>query len=286
MDSNKKTIIGVALGLFVVWSMACEPPVSTYRRSALTPSALGISAVAPLEDGQVELSGSVSHMDSHSQTPELGDPALHVSNVQALGQLRVGVGENWTVGGQLQGLHSAWSTPSADGTPPLVDGLGWGVGPMLSYHSDPWRGFSLGGSLALTRMSVPWASWELSEEDKETCPDVSCTGPQGQPSYELRESERDALWLYRASVGLHYRSGALGAFTGLSAQNGLSNLGFDETPRSGSTLRASDDFLVSYLGASLDLDPSLFVQGQVFFTHGHSATVFSGGLQLTLGVRL
>jgi hypothetical protein len=268
--------------------MACEPPITTYRRSALTPSALGISAVAPLEDGEVEVSGSMSSMEVHTRTPEVGDPALHVSQINALGQLRVGLGDHWSLGGQLQGAHLSWSAPSADGTPPLKDGLAWGVGPNLSFHLGDRDGLSLGGSLALTWMSVPWATWELSDADKARCSEYGpdCSGPSGQPSYEYRDSGRESLWLYRAALGPHYQWDRFGFFAGLSAQNSLNNIGFDPEPQPGSTLTNDNSFWVSYLGASVRADSGLFLQTQLYLTHGDERTPFSPGFQLTLGMSL
>lgn len=284
MTTDLRIKIALLAAALALPALACEPPATTYRRSALTPSSLGVIGTTPVKRGQVQVGGSISAIDVSPKLPVEGDAALHVAEVNAVGHLRAAVGDHIAVGGQIQGAHLAWSETSADGTPPLREDLAWGIGPNISFHLGWPEHLSLGGSLALTWMNVPWASWEILGGD----PCESCKGDP-KPHYELRESGRDSHWLYRASLGPNFQiNESLGVFAGVSFQNSLTNIGFDNTLRSGSTISNEVGHTLAYLGLTARSERGLYLQGQLFLSTMEALSPFGPNLggQLTLGLNL
>ncbi len=272
------------VGLVLVFaSVACGPPESRFRRSALIPSALASTNIAPVDDGQVEVSASVSFSDTKATHPGLGDPGLHVAEANAVGQLRVGVHKNVSVGWQVQGAHRAWSNLSSHGTPPLRDDYVYGTGPNLSLHlGDPqWLSFSLAG--ALTWMSVPWAIWEIRDN-----PNARCFDCDERPNYRFVSKGRDRFVIYRVSMGPHMRlNDHFAIFSGVSFQNTMTNIGFDNEERAGSTLDNDHHYHVLFMGMTARQKTGLFARVQGFLAGSQtSVTLPTMGVQLTLGFNL
>lgn len=268
----------VALGVL----QACEPPVSAYRRSAFRPSLLGNTTAVPAQKDQLQVSGNVASVEVHTSTPELGDPALHVARTNLVGQLDVGLSDHLSVGGQVQGAHSRWSTPSADGTPPLAaDDFALGVGLHGSVHTDR-RGLYGSLSLGATVMQVPWATWQLEAGEAERCPPCE----DGPPRYTQIDSGEQLVLLYNASAtGGWFFTEHLGLYGGLSLQNSLTNIGFSDEPHDGSTL-ADAAHLVPFAGLSVTTDDGPYLQLQLYGPWDDSLHGLSPGLMATVGVEL
>lgn len=277
---SKTWWVGAAL-LGAAFSLACEPPATTYRRSALTPSRIAEYAQVPLKPDQVEVGGTFNKQTIHTRTPVEGEPALHVASSNLVGHIRTGVDEHITFGGHVQVAHQTWSKLSAEGTPPLKEGLAWGIGPDLSVGlGDPNR-LSLVGTASLTLMNVPWAAWEYTGESP------GCTGcGNRRPNYQFQESGRESFLLYRLSLGPVWRlSQSLALLGGFSFQNSLRNVGFSDQMLSGSTLSNDVTSLVAYSGVDVTLPEGIFFQAQGFLFLGNLPQSEGIGVQGSAGVR-
>jgi hypothetical protein len=267
--------------LVLVAASACAPPPSLYRRSVLSPSAMAGVGHQPLRDGQVDVAGSLSSNRVRTELPIVGDPAVHVAELNAVGHLRLGFGDHLTLGLQGQYAHQKFSRPSAHGTPPLRERDGYGLGPNASLHLGDSDSLSVTVGLATTYMNVPWAEWELDSPGAYDCDGCS----ERRPDYKFARAGRESHWLYRLQIGPNYQfTDQIGAFAGFSFQNSFTNIGFDNIEREGSTVSADHDFAVWYFGMTLRSDSGLYAQMQALWTidDRRTASAAPGG-QLTLG---
>jgi hypothetical protein len=235
-----------------------------------------------MKKGDVEVGGSLSMVDTSTRMPVEGDPAIHVATTNALGHLRVALTDSVSIGGQIQGAHLAFSRPNAMATPPLREDLAWGIGPNVSLNMGVSQRLSLGGSLALTYMNVPWAAWEL-----EDC--KACKEGESKPNYSLRDSGRDSQWLYRASVGPVYSFNEnFDIFGGFVLQNMMTNIGFDNTPRADSTLSSDVHTSMIFTGFTARTRQGPFLRAQIFLGTKNELSLFTSdlGVQMTLGLNL
>jgi hypothetical protein len=275
----------LALTLTALSAVACEPPATTYRRSALIPSKIGGMGISPMIKGESEFSAALSAADVVTKTPSKGDPALHVAQVNAVGQLRHALSDSITIGGQLQGAHRSFSEPNAEATPPLREDLAWGVGPNISISLPIAQKLTLGASVALTYMNVPWASWEIKGRD----PCGTCQATDPRPNYTLYDSGRDSHWLYRGSLGPVFTFNRhLNVFGGMVLQNSMTNIGFDNTLREGSTITTDIHHATAFMGLTVRADGGPFLRAQLLLDAGGDLLSFTHPLsaQVTLGLSL
>ena len=273
MLDRTKQLTGLAAIIAVLASAACMPPATKYRRTTLTPSALGAVGHQPLQPGQSDLAGSVSNIDVVTgQVTSVGDPALHVAELNAVAHWRYGLSDVLSLGVQGQFAHAKYSAISTRGTPPLKDQAAWGYGPNFGVHLGDHDGLSINTSLALTWFNSPWTEWKIVDDNGE------------RPQYTLARSDREIHLLYRAQIVPHWQiNETFGIFSGVSIQNGLSNRGFDDMPAQGSTVEASNDSLNSFVGFTVRAPNGMYVQAQGLISNDEiTHTPLLGG-QLTLG---
>lgn len=258
-------------------------PQTAFRRSALVPTPVGEHLTAPVERN-VQFGGTLSHTDSgYEEFPEVGDPALHVARTQMRGHLRFKAGPYVTIGGEANYSHYELSEPNAYGTPPVTDKSTWGLGPVFSLHVGPDKSdVSFGLSAALTLQSVPWTTWS-----RTTAPTLADWG--FDPTvHEISEEGTDLMLMTRISGAMNYRIWrGLSLHTGLSFQNHVVNIGFDDQDRDGSTLTANDLGVVPYVGAHFVTDGGFYVLAQGYTPIGYEQIhgVHMGGM-LTIGADL
>lgn len=272
----------VCLSLVVPTAVGCAPQTA-YRRSALVASPRGDTLTTPLR-GDVQLGGTASHTDSGTDpAPEVGDPALHVAQTRLRGHARFRAGDYVTLGGEVSWSHLSLSDPSAHGTPPVTGENIVGLGPTVSVHLAP-KGSraSFAFAAALTVQSVPYTIWER------TTP-AGVTDSSFDPAVHRVASEgSDLLVLTRVSGAVNYTLHEhFQLHSGLSFQNHVVNIGFDDQEREGSTLSASDLGVVPYLGAKATTEHGLYAVAQWYFPLGYEQ--LNGprmGGSITLGAEL
>ncbi len=258
-------------------------PQTAFRRSALVPAPTGEHLTAPIERN-VQFGGTVSHTDSgYESFPAVGDPALHVARTQMRGHVRFKAGPNVTLGGEANYSHFELSEPNSYGTPPVTGKSTWGVGPVFSLHVGPDKSdLSFGFSGALQLQSVPWTIWER------TTPATITDWGFDEADHEVTAEGTDLILLTRVSGAMNYRIyRGLSLHTGVSFQNHVVNIGFDDQDRQGSTLTANDLGIVPYVGAHFVSDEGFYVLAQGYTPIGYEQLrgVQMGGM-LTIGADL
>ncbi|HJL28951.1 MAG: hypothetical protein CMN31_00195 [Sandaracinus sp.] len=262
-------------------------PTTVYRRAALVPTPGGDTLSQPLER-PAEISGTVHHTDVETDPlPQVGDPGLQAARTTFTGQVRFRLGDHVRLGGQLLYSHASLAQRTAVGTPPMDGKSLFGIGPQVGFAWRTGR-FHLGGGLALTLTSVPWTTWER----RDGAPDRP-TDPDGTVEEHYREvdSDLDMQVLVSASVaGTWVVNEYFEAFVGLSVQNSLSNIGFDDQSREGSTLDASTVGVSPFVGATARIPGGAFVRGQYYLPLNHDQFYWGevgwGGVAFTLGVEI
>lgn len=226
----------------------------------------GDTLITPVE-GRVQVAGQVTHgTTDHDPLPSVGDPALHVARTQLRGHARFKMGDYVTIGGEAHWSHLELSETSATGVPPVTREHVWGLGPIVSVHFGPSKSnVSFGVAAALSLESVPWAIWER-------------TSPAGfgdwgfDPSeHRLAEDGTDLLVLMRVSGGMTYRFlDELSMHTGVSFQNHVVNIGYDDQERDGSTAAASDIGVVPFVGVKARIpEEGLYALAQWYMPLGY-----------------
>lgn len=264
---------------------ACEPPSSTYRRSTLRPALLGGQGAAPVEEGKVQVTGSASGRLISTNTPALGDPALHVATQGLAGEVRWGATPHLTVGGQLGWSHAAWTRPSADGTPPLGDAhrAAWSAGPSVTLHTGAAPGLFAALRLDASLAQLPWATWELEPGEAARCP--PCEG--GPPRYTAVDEGVEGHLLYGATLSGGYRfDAAITAIGGVRLENTVKNIGFSDELQEDSTITADVWAWTTFLGAQARLGDHLLLGGQVMWVVTDDVLSNGPGGMVTLGAEL
>lgn len=282
MTSRFALLTALSLLLAGAATSGCAPQTA-FRRSALVPAPTGEYLTTPVEH-DVQFGGTVSHTtSSYDDLPDIGDPALHVARTELRGHLRFEVGPYVTIGGEGNYSHFDLSEPSAYGTPPVTGKSTWGLGPVFSVHVGPDKSdVSFGLSAALTLQNVPWTTWER------TSPPTLDDWGFDPADHRIAEEGTDLMLLTRISGAVNYRIWrGLSLHTGLSFQNHVVNIGFDDQERDGSTLTANDLGVVPYVGANFVTEDGFWVLGQFYTPIGYEQLngVQVGGM-LTLGADL
>ncbi len=279
----------LALGLALL--AACTPQ-TRYRRAAFVPTPRGDSLTQAVRGG-VELTGEVTSGDVNTDyTPQVGDPALRAATTQFSGQARFAIGRHFAVGTQAVYAHSSMSQATALGTPPMENKSLFGFGPNVSLHfggpiNTGHMSWGFGMGLALSFVSVPYSVWE--RNDGGTSLDELIDTDAA--NYHLIESGRDIEGLVNFSIG-----GTLGLndyvdlFGGVSIQNSMTNIGFDDVQRSGSTISAGEVGAVPFLGVTGHIPGGLLLRAQYGFPIGfdqfYADSSSWGTLQFTVGAEL
>jgi len=226
---------------------------------------VGEHLTAPVERN-VQFGGTISHTHSgHEDFPDLGDSALHVARTQVRGHVRFKVGPYATIGGEANYSHFELSEPNSSGTPPVTRHSTFGIGPVFSFHVGPEKSdLSFGFSGALQLQNVPWTTWE-----RTTPPSITDWGFD-EADHEVAADGEDLMLLTRISGAMNYRIWrGLSLHTGLSFQNHVANIGFDDQDREGSTLTANDLGIVPYVGAHFVTDEGFYVLAQGYTPIGY-----------------
>lgn len=288
---------------FVSVFCACIP-TTQFVRTASVSSPSGETLTLPLH-GDVELSGNVAYNDAHpvdasglayaihppSSVPpyyftrltyQPGDSLTNPSMWKFSGQVRFRVHPNVALG--MQGL--AELSPLRDHLNlPLDSGAVYGLGPNISIHFNPAgtaEEFSVGVSAAFTMMLMPWETLEAISQSN-----VSHTFAFNRSNYVKQRSGADWLPMFRVSVGANYLlEQRYEFFSGLSFQNSVRNIGFDNHSSQSSTLTADVLNLVPFMGAGIVFKP-FFARAQVYLplvlSHAEHVHV---GTQLQIGATL
>lgn len=268
--------------LAVLLAAGCAPQ-TRYRRSAVVPTPRGDDLTQDFA-GRVEVSGSVAHTDVETDLlPRAGDPALLATETTFDGRVRFRVGEHIAFG--LHGLysHSTFAQQTAWGAPPMHDQSIYGFGPNLSFHVGDRKRYVIGGGFGLTFMNTPWSVWERTSDP--TLPELL----DDIAGYEQIDEGREMLLLTTLSLGATWVvHPSFELFGGLSVQSSLTNIGFDDQARDGSTLSADEFGVTPFLGATGRIPGGAFVRGQYYVPIGFEQFTLGsaswGGVQLTVGV--
>jgi hypothetical protein len=271
--------------LLLAFASACAPS-TTFRRAAVVPTPTGETLTNPVH-GAVEVAGtfSTSAGGVTQLFPEPGDPGLHVAHTQFGGHVRFRLNEHLSVGGQAMMTHSELSDPSATGVPDL-DSFVWGAGPNAAIHFGDPKTVMFGVSLAVTFVEVPWATFTLRDGVDPNAPSASVD------DYRLVEQSAEPVLLFRLSSGVEWALHPnIFFFGGLSLQNAATNIGFDNSERSGSTLSADVLGLVPYVGFNFRSDAGVFGSVQYYVPIGYgeifnSSVMPWGGIELALGAAI
>jgi hypothetical protein len=146
--------------------------------------------------------------------------------------------------------------------------------------------WGVGGGIALSYVSVPYAVWE--RDDGLTSTDYRF-GPGLGPPYHVVETGREGHWFYVVTFGGNLALNSyLELFIQGSVQSALTNVGFDDEPGPGARLRSKPGIVYAF-GTTLHGPGGLFVRGQAGFTlmydqlHRYG---FGPAFQLALGFDL
>jgi len=287
--SSTRSVPLLVLGFALL--VGCVPQ-TRYRRTAFVPTPHGDSLTQPVRGG-VELIGEVSTGDVDTDyAPQVGDPALHAARTEFSGQARFAIGRHFAVGPQVSYAHSSMSQGTAAGTPPMENESLYGFGPNVSLHfGGPIDGghmtWGFGAGFALSFVSVPYAVWERNDglTSVEALLDPSAS------NYHLVDSGRDVQALFALSLG-----GTVGLndyvdlFGGVSVQNSMKNIGFDDLQRSGSTITAGEVGAVPFFGVTGHVPGGLLLRAQYGFPIGfnqfYAGSASWGTLQFSIGAEL
>ncbi len=259
-------------------------PATRFRRAALVPMPTGDNLTQP-QEGIVDVSGSVTHQDVQQESvPDVGDPALRAARTSFSGSARVRLGRYIRVGAQGFYSHASLAEATATGTPPMEGQHLYGVGPNVSfnYRAPKW---AVGGGLALTITSIPWATWERTDGGTST---EFEPGEDFNDRYRFQDGGRDTSFLIQFAAGATYiPSPYVQIFGGFSIQNSVYNIGFDDQPRDGSTLSADAVGVVPFVGVTGRLPIGAYARAQYFwpiaFSQFNGDALNVGGFMFTVG---
>lgn len=262
-------------------------PATAYRRTALVPTPGGDTLTQPLHRrAEASLTAHVTDIVT-DPFPTVGDSALQATRTTFTGQARFRIGEHLRLGGQFLYSHASLAQETTSGTPPMEGESVFGIGPQISagWGGERWH-IGFGGSLTFT--TVPWATWMRLPG----APDSDFDGAPITDHYAPLEGGRDLMMLFTLSAGATFiASEWFEGFGGFSIQNALTNIGFDDQDRTGSTLSADRVGIVPFVGATFRVpEPGLFVRGQYYypinFGHMTAGHAHWGGFAVTIGVQL
>jgi hypothetical protein len=224
-------------------------PESLYRRTALVPTPVAESLVrAPR--GAVQATGAIdTGAEGVNRYPELGEASVLRADTSVHGEVRFTAGRHVVIGAQAMYAHVRMAHESATATPPLGRRASTGgIGPNLSVHVPVHPRVTLGFGAALTLGIVPWTVYERL---------MPSTGVESEfvPSeHRIANQGRDVLVFVRIAAGVSHRlHDWVDLDYGLSLQNAAFNVGFSDTPASGSTLRVSSFGVLPFVGVTLRL---------------------------------
>jgi len=261
-------------------------PQTLYRRTALVPTTVTESLVRAPRGG-VQATGAVdTGAEGSNHFPELGDASVLRANTSLHGEVRLAAGAYVYVGAQGMYAHVRMANESATATPPLGRRASTGgFGPNLSVHVPLNQRITLGMGAALT---LGFAPWTVYERIAPTTGDESVFIPA---EHRIASQGRDILVFMRIAAGLSHRLHEwVDLDYGLSLQNAAFNVGFDNVPASGSTLRASSFGVLPFVAVNLRM-PSGFLTRFGYslplgFAAYESNSIGTGNFHFALGVDL
>lgn len=267
-------------------------PQTRFRRTAFVPTPRADSLTQEVR-GDVELVGEANVTDvGYDWVPEVGDPALHAAHTEFQGQARFRVGRHFALGAQALYSHTGLSRATTVGTPPMSGESLYGVGPNVSMHfgggiDDSRMRWGFGMGLALQFVSVPYSVWERNDGGT-SLEDI--IDPEAS-NYHLVESGRDVHGLVALSIGGTFGINEyVDLFGGVSIQNSMTNIGFDDQQRDGSTITAGEVGAVPFLGVTGHVPGGLLLRAQYGFPIGFSQFYADdtswGTVQFTIGAEL
>ncbi|MEM9190002.1 MAG: hypothetical protein AAGF12_12540 [Myxococcota bacterium] len=267
--------------LILLSSLVACAPNTRFRRTALAPMPTGESLTVPMRS-KVELSGDVSTnfgAVNENSFPEEGDSGLQLAHTRFGARARFRLGRYVSLGAAGFLVHSDLADRNATGVPPLGSKFGGGFGPQVSFHFGDARAFTFSLSLSTQLAVLPWATWER----------VSDIPDAGLGNYEFSEDGTDIMLLARLSPGVAYAfNDYVGIYGGVSVQNTVTNIGFDNEPREGSTMSADSFGAVPYIGVSFREGSGFMGRVSYFLPIGFSDTLHGetqwGGLRFDIGV--
>jgi len=280
-----------AIALLIVLNAGCAPQ-TRYRRTAFVPTPRADSLTQRVR-GDVEIVGEASTGDVDTDyVPQVGDPALHAARTQFSAQARFALGRHFAIGTQAVYAHSSMSERTAAGTPPMHGESLYGVGPNVSVHfggaiEGGHMSWGVGAGLALNFVSVPYAVWERNDG----LTGIDAVIDTDASNYHLIEADREVQGLVAFSLGGTFGiNDYVDLFGGVSIQNSMTNIGFDNVQRDGSTLSASEVGAVPFFGVTGHVPGGLLLRAQYGFPIGfdqfYRDSTSWGTLQFTVGVEL
>jgi hypothetical protein len=254
-------------------------PLTRYRRSAMTPSpAAPPWHGEPLGATNAELGAQVGgRVVEERWNPQVGDPALHIPEVEVNATVMGGITDWFDLGGVVTYAHGSMSTPNVIGTPPLAEDANdmWAIGPQLGFGGKFLEGrMFAGGYLSFQYVALPWSTWELQADD----------------TYRMVQSDYDSGLAWRVAGFLGGRPiPMLAIYGGIVATATWVNDGFSDTEASDSTLEQTDPSWLPLIGVSLDFDPDVplyFRAVMTFPLSSEAANFFPIGWDASIGVKL
>lgn len=278
------TLLSALLFMSTLPFLTACAPTTRYRRGALVPMPTGDSLTQP-QEGVLDVSGSVSHQDVPvDHFPREGDAALQATHTTLSANARFRLGPYLRLGAQGFFANAGMASATATGTPPMDGQSVYGLGPSLSFNYRRSR-WAVGAGASVTIASVPWTTWRRADGGSNATFELS---ERFGTEYRPYQAGREVMPLVTLALGATYIPASyLEVFGGLSIQNSLRNVGFDNVQRDGSTLSAREFGVVPFAGVTARIPAGAYLRAQYFLPLGYSqftgAQQNLGGFMATLG---
>lgn len=275
--------------LLAILHLGCEAERTLYRRPALVIQPRSDLNAVPMDGEIIEVSGGVDlNRVNHfgvpvppiNYYPEDGDPGLQIVEAVVNAKIRVAPHEKVIFGAEYINGREARSSPNAIEVPEIAAKAVRGGGPFLAFtHSFTGTTISLGASIGIYALKLPWELWRLKSGN---CVIACLLG-----DYERLVRRVDTKLQYKVTLlpgwsPYHF----VDAFGGLSIQNAFTNIGFHNQELNGSTID-NDVGVVFQFGARFKYK-YVFVDVATYFPAGYDSKngIFGPGFALAGGFRL
>lgn len=265
---------------------ACAEPTVYRRTAAVLQPAADLNAL-PFDQDRAEISAGVQHngagcglwscLGQLNYFPVEGDPAIYVANTAYWARGRVQLAKGFFIGGEFVYASAAALRPSAVEMPPLQDGHVKGGGGTFGFvHALPSSDYTLGASVSLLGLALPWERWAI---DRTHCSLAFCDWQD----YRREARDTDIRIRYRITPTFSLTAWPyVIPFAGLSIQNGYVNLGFSNEIHEGSTI--DNDPGVVLFGGLRGQYKKLFAELALDMPLGYDAKAGVGGLGVIAGI--
>ncbi|MBM4318564.1 MAG: hypothetical protein FJ125_01045 [Deltaproteobacteria bacterium] len=285
-------VLAAAIG-----KLGCAP-ITEVKRSALTLSpAPPTSSGRAIGAGKVRLYGGLGPAGmvvEEELVTEVGDAGLWIPTQQALGGLRLGLGDHVDIGAKGLWTHYDWSTASTPGVAQLgkTERDAWAIGPTLTVTAPLGQsGLALGFAFETLWSSIPYASWQLKHGGEPGYYPYDPYSPD-QAHYQLMEEGRENFLFFNWALLLNYRFEPpvpLTLFGGGGMHSTLRNIGFDNERNYESTLEKGNPVTLLVLGLEATVLDHLTVMLGGYWPlldESDSSQVFGPAMELAIGLQL